>query len=44
MHFTKKEGFVGELVARYLQAHPVDEEGKTHVRMVRLEAAFGKVG
>ena len=30
--------FVREGVALYLETHPLDEEGRTHVRMVRLEA------
>jgi trans-aconitate 2-methyltransferase len=29
--------FIDEFVARYLQHHPLDAQGNTHVRMVRLE-------
>ena len=33
-----KNDFVTELVSRYIEKHPVDEKGQTHVKMVRLEA------
>ncbi|MBN1631533.1 MAG: hypothetical protein JW990_17370 [Thermoleophilia bacterium] len=32
-----REALVQELVETYLAAHPVDEAGRTHVGMVRLE-------
>lgn len=32
-----REGFLQELVAAYVAQHPLDSEGGTHVRMVRLE-------
>jgi trans-aconitate 2-methyltransferase len=32
-----REVFIREMVAHYLQRYPVDPQGKTHVRMVRLE-------
>ncbi|NER93107.1 MAG: methyltransferase domain-containing protein [Symploca sp. SIO1B1] len=32
-----REDFVKELVERYLEYHPVKEDGLTHVKMVRLE-------
>ncbi len=34
----KQEEFIGEVVTRYLAFHPPDREGRTHVKMVRLEA------
>lgn len=34
--------FIDELVERYLQNHPLDDEGKSHVRMVRLEVEAEK--
>lgn len=34
---SKKEGFLDSIVERYLTGSPVDSEGKTHVKMVRLE-------
>jgi trans-aconitate methyltransferase len=34
---TKREGFIQALVERYLQRHPVDEQGFIHVQMLRLE-------
>jgi len=33
----RREPFLDALVAAYLAEHPVDQEGGTHVRMVRLE-------
>lgn len=33
---AKRDRFIEELVASYVQDHPVDEQGCTHVRMVRL--------
>ena len=33
----EREPFLGEVVATYLAAHPVDNAGRTHVTMVRLE-------
>ncbi len=40
----QRQAFVDELMARYLGAHPPDGEGRTHVRMVRLEVRGHKVG
>ncbi|MBP1929006.1 trans-aconitate methyltransferase [Methanolinea mesophila] len=40
----KQEEFIGEVVDRYLAFHPTDREGRTHVRMVRLEAEAVKTG
>ncbi len=34
---NKKEEFLDNIVDRYLAEHPVDSEGRTHVKMVRLE-------
>ncbi len=34
---ARRESFVEELIESYLAAHPPDSEGRTHVRMVRLE-------
>jgi trans-aconitate 2-methyltransferase len=38
----KKEEFITELSDRYLAFHPPDTEGRTHVKMVRLEAGAVK--
>ncbi len=40
----RAEEFVAEVAGRYLQTHTPDDEGKVHVRMVRLEAVFGRSG
>lgn len=32
-----REEFLAEVVAAYIAQHPLDPEGRTHVRMVRLE-------
>ncbi len=34
---AERETFIADLVARYLELHPVDEAGRVHVAMVRLE-------
>ncbi len=34
---NRKEEFLDSLVEQYLTRHPVDSEGRTHVKMVRLE-------
>jgi trans-aconitate methyltransferase len=34
---NRKEEFWDNVVERYLLGHPIDQEGRTHVRMVRLE-------
>jgi trans-aconitate methyltransferase len=34
---NEKEDFLDSIVEQYLAEHPVDFEGKTHVKMVRLE-------
>ena len=34
---ARRESFVEELIESYLAAHPPDSEGRTDVRMVRLE-------
>lgn len=34
----KQEEFITELLDRYIAFHPPDREGRTHVKMVRLEA------
>jgi trans-aconitate 2-methyltransferase len=33
----RRDAFLDAVVDRYLTAHPVDAEGRTHVKMVRLE-------
>jgi trans-aconitate 2-methyltransferase len=33
----RRDAFLDAVVDRYLAAHPVDAEGRTHVKMVRLE-------
>lgn len=33
----KREEFIEALIARYLEKHPLDEQGRIHVSMVRLE-------
>ncbi|MEJ2642108.1 MAG: hypothetical protein P8010_21305 [Desulfosarcinaceae bacterium] len=33
----QRDAFLDAVVDRYLSAHPVDTEGRTHVKMVRLE-------
>jgi trans-aconitate 2-methyltransferase len=38
----KQEEFIGEVVVRYLAFHPPDREGRTHVKMVRLEVEAQK--
>ena len=38
----KQEEFIGEVVTRYLAFHPPDREGRTHMKMVRLEAEAHK--
>ncbi|HEY9668031.1 MAG TPA: hypothetical protein V6C91_14565, partial [Coleofasciculaceae cyanobacterium] len=37
-----REHFVTELVERYLEEHPVTEDGLTHVQMMRLEVEAEK--
>lgn len=37
-----REGFISELVERYLEHHSVDEQGLTHVQMIRLEVEAKK--
>lgn len=32
-----REGFIDELVGNYLERQPVDDAGRTHVKMIRLE-------
>lgn len=39
---TLHSDFIDELIGRYLQHHPLDKEGMSHVRMVRLEVAATK--
>lgn len=39
---TERQRFIEEVVERYLEQHPVDEKGRTHVRMVRLEVEAEK--
>jgi len=34
---NEKEHFLSHIIEQYLQANPVDSEGRTHVKMVRLE-------
>ena len=34
--------FIKEVVARYLEKHPLDEEGNVHVAMMRLEVEVYK--
>ena len=33
----KRDAFIAEVVARYLENHPLDDHGLVHVKMVRLE-------
>lgn len=33
----RREAFIAACIARYLSKHPVDTQGRTHVRMIRLE-------
>lgn len=37
-----RQDFVNEAVDRYVQAHPLDEDGLVHVKMVRLEVELEK--
>lgn len=37
-----RERFVSEIVEAYLKAHPMDAQGRAHVRMVRLEVEAKK--
>jgi trans-aconitate methyltransferase len=39
---SRKEEFITALADRYLASHPPDAEGRTRVKMVRLEAEAGK--
>ena len=39
-----REAFVAAVVERYLAAHPVDAQGRTHVEMVRLEVEAVRSG
>jgi len=39
-----RDGFISELVSRYLKDNPPDTNGRTHVRMVRLEVEATKEG
>jgi trans-aconitate methyltransferase len=39
---SKKEEFITALADRYLASHPPDAEGRTHVKMARLEAEAHK--
>ena len=34
---SSREAFISSVVARYLARHPLDADGRVHVRMVRLE-------
>jgi trans-aconitate methyltransferase len=34
---TQREAFLDDLVSAYLAEHPLDEQGRTHVQMIRLE-------
>ena len=34
---TQREEFISEVVQEYLTHHPIDDQGLTHVKMVRLE-------
>jgi trans-aconitate methyltransferase len=40
----QREGFIHELVDRYLAKHPLDAKGQVRVRMVRLEMEARAVG
>ena len=40
---SEREPFLDEFIAAYLAAHPIDERGKVHVGMVRLEVEAAKV-
>jgi trans-aconitate methyltransferase len=39
----KREFFINELIDGYLSKHPTDSNGKTHVKMVRLEVEAGSI-
>jgi len=38
-----REEFITEIVQRYLAKHPVDADGKVHVKMVRLEIEASRI-
>jgi trans-aconitate methyltransferase len=38
-----REEFIAAVAERYTTRHPLDADGKVHVRMVRLEIAAVKV-
>ncbi|MDH5179539.1 MAG: methyltransferase domain-containing protein [Gammaproteobacteria bacterium] len=38
-----RETFIDQLVRGYLQKYPVDNQGRTHVRMIRLEVEAEKI-
>jgi len=40
---AKREDFLDELISTYLKEHPLDEQGRTHVQMVRLEVEAIKI-
>jgi trans-aconitate 2-methyltransferase len=40
---AQREAFLTELVNTYLKEHPLDEQGRTHVQMVRLEVEAIKI-
>jgi trans-aconitate methyltransferase len=40
---SAREEFVAAVIARYLDRHPLDDAGRVHVRMVRLEIDAVKV-
>jgi trans-aconitate methyltransferase len=37
----RRDAFLDAVVDGYLAAHPVDAQGRTHVKMVRLEIEAG---
>lgn len=38
-----QEEFIDEVIDGYLEIHPIDSEGKTHVKMMRLQVEAGKL-
>lgn len=40
---SQREQFIDELVAMYIEQYPVDDDGRTHVRMRRLEVEAVKI-
>lgn len=39
---AKRRHFLNDLIEKYIEQHPVDEHGRTHLQMVRLEVEANK--